>query len=89
MPITRDRAGNITITGDDIRLYDVMSFRTVLSLEIRTGMNYKAGFSVVKQAIRRGYVADGTRSKRKAYGQIDALAVALGAKPRPLDESEQ
>lgn len=86
MPVLRGKDGSITITGSDIKLYDLVTFRSALNLEIRTGMNYKAGFSIVKQAIRRGYVADGTRSKRKAYAQIDALAVALGAQSRPLPE---
>lgn len=70
-----------------VRAYDLLSFRAALKLEITSkhGMVMRHGFSVVKAAIRRGYVSEGTRSKRAAYAQLDALCVsALGMPSVPL-----
>jgi len=75
---------DIVVTGDAIRVYDLLSFRVALRLEIVSGRVLRSGFSIVRQAIRRGYVTDGTRLKRDAYAQLDALAVSLGAEPYPL-----
>jgi len=70
---------------EGIRMYDVLSFRGALGLEIRTGMVMRPGFSIVQAAIKRGYVAEGTRRKRDAYAQLDALIVANGGpSSRPL-----
>lgn len=77
-------SGDIVATGDGVTVYDIIAMRTALRLEIRTGMVMRSGFSIVRQAIRRGYVTEGTRLRRDAYAQLDALAVSLGADPRPL-----
>ena len=73
------------VTGEAITVYDLLAFRGALSLEIRVpGMRMRNGFSIVKQAIKRGYVTPGTRSKRRAYAEIDAQIVALGLPSLPL-----
>lgn len=80
-----DNDGTIVVTGaESIRMYDLITFRSALGLEIKTGMVMRKGFSIVKQAIARGYVTQGTRDKRKAYEQLDALVIANGGQPRPL-----
>lgn len=88
MPI-ESNDGAIVVTGaESIRMYDLITFRSALGLEIKTGMVMRKGFSIVKQAISRGYVAAGTRDKRKAYDQLDKLIVANGGQARPLPTKE-
>jgi hypothetical protein len=81
-------AGGIVASGPaGVAAYDLISFRAALRLEIlsKHGMVMRRGFSIVNAAIRRGYVTEGTRSKRKAYEQIDALCVKVTGLPsRPL-----
>ena len=77
--------GDIMITGAQVHLFHVMQMRAALGLEIRTGMAFSSKGSLVKHAIRCGYVAEGTRAKRDAYQQLDALIVANGGQARPLD----
>ncbi len=73
----------IVVTGEHIRMWDLLGFRTLLGLEIRTGMPYKNGFSLVKAAVKRGYVPEGVRKKTEAYDYVNRLAVSLGAEDRP------
>lgn len=85
----------IVITGEDVMAYDLLSFRSALGLEIEsarrakltggTPMVVRAGVSVVRQAIKRGYVPEGTRTKLDAYASLDALCVAIGAQSKPID----
>jgi hypothetical protein len=76
--------GIIVVSGDGIPVYDVISMRATLGLEIRTGMVMRHGYSLVQACIKRGYVPAGIRSKKVAYGHLNALAVSLGAQDRPL-----
>jgi hypothetical protein len=87
--ITVHGDGTIVATGDGIRMYDLITFRSALGLEIKTGIVMRKGFSITKQAIRRGYVSAGTRDKRKAYAQLDELIVANGGVARPLPPKEE
>lgn len=73
--------GPIVVTGDAVTAYDILSFRRALKLEIDTGMVMRRGFSVVKAAVKRGYVTAGTCDKRKAYAQLDALCVEVLGMP--------
>jgi hypothetical protein len=81
--------GGFVVTGEEaIRAYDILAMRTALKLEIQTGMVMRGGYSLVEACIRRGYVPAGTRTKRAAYGHLDALAAALpGQSSRPLGGS--
>jgi len=81
-----DHDGTIVATGDGVRVYDVLSFRAALRLEITTGMKIRRGFNLVKAAIGRGYVPEGTSNKRAAYAALDTLAVSLGAEPYPVED---
>lgn len=77
-----------TVVGREaIALYDLLGFRATLGLEIRTGMMLRPGYSLIQAAILRGYVPEGTRTKRKAYEAIDALIVSIGGTSRPLDKT--
>jgi hypothetical protein len=77
--------GDIIVSGAaGVAFYDVVSMRAALGLEIRTGMVMKAGYSLVNACIKRGYVPEGVRRKRDAYGYLNALAVSLGAEDQPL-----
>jgi hypothetical protein len=77
------------VSGEDaIRAYDILAMRTALRLEIRTGRVMRQGYSLVKASIKRGYVPEGIRSKRAAYGYLDTLAASLpGQRPMPLEGS--
>ena len=77
MAIETTAAGTV-ITGDHITLYDVLSFRRLLKLEIDTGMKFSNRVRLVPAAISRGYVTDGTRSKKDAFKQLNQLVVDLG-----------
>lgn len=79
----------LVVTGRDaIRFYDVLSIRSALALEIKTGMRFSNRVRLVPVAISRGYVTEGTRDKRKAYLQLDKLVVSLGGEARPLPARE-
>lgn len=85
MPIEKTESGTM-ITGPEVGLYDALSFRTYLKLEITTGLKLRNGFSLVNAAIKRGYVRPGTRSKRRAYADIDAYIVGTwGGHSLPLE----
>jgi len=83
--IEATEGGGFIVSGREaVAVYDVVSMRAALGLEIRTGMVMKAGYSLVNACIKRGYVPEGVRRKRDAYGHLNALAVSLGAEDRPL-----
>ena len=69
-------------TPEGIAMYRLLSFRSMLSIEIKTGMRHSKG-SVLAAAQRQGLTTK--RTKRGAYADIDALIVAAGMESRPLD----
>lgn len=83
--IEKTEDGTVVVSGqEDIRRYDILAMRASLGLEVKTGMVMRHGFSIVAACVLRGYVTEDTRSKVKAYAQLDALAVSIGSQSRPV-----
>jgi hypothetical protein len=74
-------AGFIIDTPEGMEMYRLLSLRSMLSIEIVTGLKHSRG-SVLAAAQRQGLTAK--RTKRGAYADIDALVVAKGGRTRPL-----
>ena len=77
-------ADNDTIiidTPEGIEMYRLLSFRSMLRIEILTGMRHSKG-SVLAAAQRQGLTTK--RTKRGAHADIDALIVARGMESKPL-----
>jgi hypothetical protein len=74
--------GFVLDTPDQIAMWRLMSFRSMLQIEIKTGLRHSRG-SVLKAAQQQGLTDK--RTKIGAYKDIDALIVTAGGKSRPLD----
>jgi hypothetical protein len=78
-----DNQGPIIIdTPEGIHMWRMLSFRSALSLEIKTGMKFSRG-SVLAAAQAQGLTTK--RTKKGAYADIDAIIVSLGGESKPLD----
>lgn len=70
-------------TPEGIQFVRLLSFRSAMGLEIRTGMKMSRGRSVFQLAREQGLATK--RSKRDVYAELDALVVAAGGESKPLD----
>lgn len=77
------QSGAVVIdTPEGIEMVRLLSFRSAMGLEIKTGMKLSRGRSAFRLAKEQGLTT--TTSKRKAYGEIDALVVQGGMDSKPL-----
>lgn len=66
MPITTNQSGSVTVTGNGIKLYRLMSLRSALTLELR-GMKLSRGLSAYA-IIKKEFNLKG--NKQKVYDQF-------------------
>jgi len=75
-------SGATIITGEHIAIARLLTLRSGLGLEIKTGMKLTRGRSPL--AIIQGMGITNKRTKKGAYADLDAHIVSLGGQPRPL-----
>lgn len=73
MAIEKDEHGNLTITGDDIQLYQLIALRRMLEMEVKSpGMGFSKG-SPLQTLKNLGVVPDRIRTKRNAVIYLNEL----------------
>lgn len=68
-------------TPAGIQMYRLLSFRSLLQIEIKTGLRHSRG-SVLAQARREGLTS--ARTKIAAHADINDLIVSMVGSDRPL-----
>lgn len=80
MPIEQTEDGTIIATGDGVTAYMLLSIRSTLALEIRTGLKFSNRVNVFKQAktvlLANGIKPKGT--KVAVWHQFNDLLVGAG-----------
>lgn len=83
MAIEQMPGGGTMITGaKDIAFVRLLSIRSGLGLEIRTGMKMSRSYSPLSILQREGIT--NKRTKRGAYADLDKHIVSLGGESKPL-----
>lgn len=72
MAIESDEHGNLTITGDDINLYQLVALRRMLEVEVKTGMVSSKG-SPLQTLKQLGIVPARIRTKKNAVIYLNEL----------------
>lgn len=83
MPITHNRGGSTTLTGDAITFYRLCAFRMAVGLETK-GIRARRGPVVWKQAAREFGIAG---NRAAVYAALCAMVEAERVKQEHIDES--
>lgn len=86
MPIEQTEDGTIIATGDGVTAYMLLSIRSTLGLEVKTGMKFSNRVNVFAQA-KNVLLANDIKpkgNKAAVYAQLNDLMVDAGFPDRPL-----
>lgn len=73
MAIESDEHGNIAITGEDTRVYQVIALRRMLEMEVKTGMPFSRSGSTLQTLKVLGIVPSNIRTKKNAVIYLNEL----------------
>lgn len=72
MAIESTEGGGFVVTGEeDIRLYQIIALRTMLSTEIRTGMKFSNNGSPFAMLKRLGIIPNEVRTRKAGLKVVD------------------
>lgn len=81
MAIESTEGGGFVVSGEaDTRLYQVLTLRTMLNTEIRTGMKFSNHGSPFAMLKRLGIIPQNTKTKAKGLEIVDAYLAEVKEK---------